>query len=1175
MKAGDLMTKSLHKLLAVLLALVLTISALILPVSAEEIDGDGDTAIAGVGTNEPVITALRSTVDGVRMEWEAINGISLYRIDRYYDDGRGWQKLATTEHLYYVDKNVTSGNTYRYRLCGVNANGSVLTTTATDSVTYSKPAQINDAQTVADGIRVYWSKNTGVGRVAVYRMENNNWKRIAESSDTSYLDKNVSYGNEYRYTVRALTNTGDFAGDEYDHIGLTHRFLKTPALRVSNAAGGVQISWDKIEGAENYRIFYRNASGDWARMTTTSATSLLDDDVRSGNSYTYTVRCVTADGERYTSYFDTAGKGIRYIAAPVLLSAAGTDDGIRISWEASAGASKYRVFYKNSQGSWSRLGDTTGTSMVDTDVRSGVNYTYTVRCLNASGDYISSFYDEGVTGMYLSAPEFSVSNGADGVDIAWNAVPGAENYRVYYYGSKGWTKLTDTTETSFTDEDVESGYNYTYTVRCINAEGNRFTSGYLPGKKVKYYAAPAITSLTCTEKGIEIKWNAITGVPKYRVYYYGSNGWTKMADVTGTSYLDEDVSSGYTYTYTVRCLNDAADTFLSYFKPGVKQQFIDAPDFKLTRNDKSITISWDEVGGAELYRVYHRGANGWTKLADTTNTSYEDKSVVSGNTYSYTVRCLNAEATACTSDFRAGKSMKYVEVPYISSIRGGPEGVELSWSASKGASKYRVYYKSADGWTKAGETTATSFVHTDAESGKDLTYTVRCISADGTDFESNFDTVGKSLHYIAAPKNLQAQAYNNSIKISWTHSAGAAKYRVYYYGRNGWTKLTETTDNSVIDTDVASGYTYRYTVRCISANGNSFTSDFNHDGVSCPYTTMPVLQKADYTKDGIVINWSKSPGAEKYRVYYYGSRGWTKLTETTGTSVIDTDVVSGTNYRYTVRCITADGTKFTSDCDTTGVKVYYVSAPKLVSSDTGYNSLSFTWNSPRGASKYRVYKRINGSWNRLTDTTSNSYTDNNVSTGNTYTYTVRVINSSGDEFYSGFDPNGFIITVVQSTGNFVYYDQTKYNYPYGDDTIAGSGCGPTSFAMVASTLTGRSITPIDAVKWCGNSYYLMGVGTYWSYFGDAADYFGITMESQLSGSNTSGVVNALKKGKLVISSQSAGRFTSGGHFIVLGGITSSGRIIVYDPNGWNNYIGTTFTMSEIAEAGTQYWVFDK
>lgn len=1142
-------------------------------VGAELTDENGDPSAAEVGAGVPEFTSVRCVREGVRMEWKALDGAAQYRVDKWYDDGRGWQKLTVTTGLYYTDTAVTSGNTYKYRLYGLNAGGSVVTTTTSKSIIYSVPAQVTDAQTMADGIRIDWQKDAGVSKVAVFRMENDSWKRIAVSTGTSYLDQNVSYGSEYRYTVRALKDNGEYMHDYYDDNGMSHRFLKTPTLRAESAVGGVMLRWDAIEDAESYRIFYRNSSGGWSRMAVTQNNYLLDDDVRSGNSYTYTVRCITADGERYTSYCDTAGKSVYYVATPVLLSADGTDDGIRISWQASPGAAKYRVFFKNSKGQWARIYDTADTSYLDMDVLSGVSYTYTVRCLDAAGNYVSSYDDTGITGRFLSSPVVTVSNGTDGVDIKWTPVDGAEKYRVYYYGSRGWTKMVDTTETSYTDEDVVSGWNYTYTVRCINAAGTEFTSGFLPGKKIQYFAAPTITSIESAEDGVLIKWNAVGGAQKYRVYYRGANGWTKMVDTAQTSYLDTEVVSGTTYTYTVRCVNNAGDAFMSYFKPGVSQKFVSAPDFKLTRNENSITVSWDEVTGAELYRVYYYGATGWRKLVDTTSTSFEDKDIRSGESYTYTVRCLNKEATAFTSDCHAGQTITYVETPYVTSVKGGPEGVEISWSSSQGASKYRVYYKGDNGWTKVGESTTPFFIHTAAESGRDYTYTVRCISADGSEFESNFDPVGKSLHYIAAPQNIKTEVENNTIRISWTPSGGAAKYRVYYYGRNGWTKLTETTGSSVIDDDVASGYTYRYTVRCISADGKSFTSDFNHDGVECPFTTMPVLYEPDYTKDGIEISWKASPGAAKYRVYYYGSRGWTKLTETTSTSVVDDDVSSGYSYRYTVRCITADGRAFTSDCDTDGVKVYYVDAPWLTDQDTSSNELTFSWSKPRGATKFRVYKKIYGSWTRLTDTTSTSYTDTSVSTGSTYSYTVRVINDSGTAFYSGFDPSGFIITVVSTVTGFVYYDQTDYSYPYGDDTIAGSGCGPTCFAMIASTIKGRSITPIDAVQWCGNKYYLDNVGTYWSYFGAAASRFGTTLEKDVDGSDTATVITALKQGKYVISSQGYGRFTRGGHFIVLAGITASGKVIVYDPNGYNNYIGTAFSMSEVAEAGTHYWIF--
>lgn len=158
-----------------------------------------------------------------------------------------------------------------------------------------------------------------------------------------------------------------------------------------------------------------------------------------------------------------------------------------------------------------------------------------------------------------------------------------------------------------------------------------------------------------------------------------------------------------------------------------------------------------------------------------------------------------------------------------------------------------------------------------------------------------------------------------------------------------------------------------------------------------------------------------------------------------------------------------------------------------------------------------------------------------------------------------------------------HYLQTDYgNIPYGGGSIASSGCGPTSFAMIASYLTDTTITPADAVAWCGNSYYMPGVGTYWSYFQAAANHFGCGSVTQTSDANQ--VLQALSEGHPVISSQRAGLFTSGGHFIVLRGVTADSKVLVNDPNdnSSKNYINREFDMmSEVHTTSNAYWIFDK
>ena len=158
-----------------------------------------------------------------------------------------------------------------------------------------------------------------------------------------------------------------------------------------------------------------------------------------------------------------------------------------------------------------------------------------------------------------------------------------------------------------------------------------------------------------------------------------------------------------------------------------------------------------------------------------------------------------------------------------------------------------------------------------------------------------------------------------------------------------------------------------------------------------------------------------------------------------------------------------------------------------------------------------------------------------------------------------------------------HYLQTDYgNIPYGGGSIASSGCGPTSFAMIASYLTDTTITPADAVAWCGNSYYMPGFGTYWSYFQAAANHFGCGSVTQTSDANQ--VLQALSEGHPVISSQRAGLFTSGGHFIVLRGVTADSKVLVNDPNdnSSKNYINREFDMmSEVHATSNAYWIFDK
>lgn len=192
---------------------------------------------------------------------------------------------------------------------------------------------------------------------------------------------------------------------------------------------------------------------------------------------------------------------------------------------------------------------------------------------------------------------------------------GAVKYRIYYKGSKGWTRLADTTSTAYTDSKVSSGKTYTYTVRCINSSATKFTSGYdSKGKTVKYISAPKITKAESVNGGVKISWGKVNGAEKYRVYVKSGKSWKRLADTTATTFNDKNVSAKKTYTYTVRCINSSATKFTSgYDSKGVTVTTPVKPSVKLDKTSLTLSLRVRHIRSRQplqaqirLYRGRHR-----------------------------------------------------------------------------------------------------------------------------------------------------------------------------------------------------------------------------------------------------------------------------------------------------------------------------------------------------------------------------------------------------------------------------------------------------------------------------------------------------------------------------------------------------------------------------------------
>ena len=340
---------------------------------------------------------------------------------------------------------------------------------------------ISKLENTSGGIKISWNKVSGAYGYRVYQKTSNGWKRIKDTTATSYTDSAVSVNQTKTYTMRCIDKNGNTISG-YNSKGWSKKYTPVaPTIsKLENTSGGIKLSWNKVAGVYGYRLYYKTSSGGWKRFKDTTATSFTDSGVSPNRTETYTIRCIDKNGNTVSGY-NSKGWSKKYTpVAPTISKLENTSGGIKLSWNKVAGVYGYRLYYKTSSGGWKRFKDTTATSFTDSGVSPNRTETYTIRCIDKNGNTVSGYNSKGWSKKYAPvAPKITkLTNTSKGVSVTWGKVAGVYGYRLYRkYAGGSWTKVKDTTSTSFTDSGAKKGKKVTYTLRCIDKNGKTI-SGY-------------------------------------------------------------------------------------------------------------------------------------------------------------------------------------------------------------------------------------------------------------------------------------------------------------------------------------------------------------------------------------------------------------------------------------------------------------------------------------------------------------------------------------------------------------------------------------------------------------------------------------------------------------------------------------------------------------------------
>lgn len=143
-------------------------------------------------------------------------------------------------------------------------------------------------------------------------------------------------------------------------------------------------------------------------------------------------------------------------------------------------------------------------------------------------------------------------------------------------------------------------------------------------------------------------------------------------------------------------------------------------------------------------------------------------------------------------------------------------------------------------------------------------------------------------------------------------------------------------------------------------------------------------------------------------------------------------------------------------------------------------------------------------------------------------------------------------------------------------TICKAGCGPTSFAMMATALLGREILPSDTVDVAGRAgIYIAGSGSSWDVTRVLADHYGLQYEHIDTSRSTvvEDVSRYLREGWMIHSSgggsygSGAAPYSVGGHYVGIRGITSDGKWLIADSASVNRDQNKHWDPSDVLAAG--------
>ena len=1078
----------------------------------------------------PATLAAAGGTNQVTLNWAPSAGATTYNIYRATSPGaEGAIPYATgVTSTSFIDPSAASGTTYYYQVTAANASGaSPKSTEASAITTPAAPANVM-AVGGTNQVSLTWGASLGASSYNIYRATSPGAEGLTPFQSgittTSFLNTGLGAGVTYYYQVTAVDTSGE-SGKSVEASAMTASVIPTTVTAVGGI-NQVSLTWSASLGATSYNIYRATSSGAEGLapfQTGITKTSFLDTSVTAGTTYYYQVTAVNAGSESGRS---SEASATTAPATPATLTGVGGINQVSLTWSASLGAATYSIYRAASPGAEGTTPYRTGitsTSFLDTGLASGTTYYYQITAVNPAGEssksaetsatpvavglnFGSGFAKAGgsldfngaakINGTALELTDGGTGEAASAfsatrIDVTRFSTqftfqilnttnPSADGFTFAIQGAgptalgPGGGGLGYGPDSPGNGVGIPNSVAIKFDLYSNAGEGNDSTGLFTNG------APPTnVGSIDLTSTGVNLHSQHVFNV----LMTY--DGTTLKVTITDTA---TNVSASQSYTVNIPAVIGGSTGYVGFtggtggltamqsiltwiYTPSTPAP--SAPTgLSATATGSQISLTWAASTGATSYNVYRSstsGGEGLTPLrTGMTGTSFVDTGVASGGRYFYQVSAVGA----------GGESAKSVEasatlipaVPTNVSATASASQVTLTWTASSGATSYRVYRgltSGAEGSTpfQAG-LTSPSFTDTAVNLNTTYYYQVTAVNAageSGRSLEVSATTPKPGLNFsggfsgAATQLTLNQSAKINGSALQLTDGGTSETASAFSTARFDITKFT-TQFNFQLLSATADGFTF--TIQGVAANvvgggggllgygglSKSVAVKFDIYNNAGEGTSSTGLYSNGATPENVgSIN--LTPAGINLRSGHVFSASMTYDGATLKITITDTstNVSASQSYSVNIPAIIGGNTAFIGFTGASGgltaiqkILSWTYSLPSKPAVPTGFTATAgaqqvmLSWAASAGATTYNVYRSTTsggeGATPVSTGVTATSFTDTGLTAGTTYYYQVTAVNAQGESgksneasatptsapglnFSSGFASAGGVLTL--------------------------------------------------------------------------------------------------------------------------------------------------------------------